>query len=167
MIRRGARKKAPGANRYGLTPGAYRVLTKYFASTFLQAMHCMRTSTGRFAPAGATKGLSARPLETFGAHTCWCSCMLGYGKALLSCFCLKRPAFLQQYKRAALLENTSGTALLVCLLNPPGVSGCPGPPAGTESGTGSGKQSPQWGSSTRWRSARPARRESTPRAAAR
>ena len=66
MIRRGARKKAPGANRYGLTPGTLRALTKYFASTFLRVMHCMRTSTGGFAPAGATKGLSARPLETFG-----------------------------------------------------------------------------------------------------
>ena len=40
----------------------------------------MRTSTGGFAPAGATKGLSARPLETFGPHICGNSCKLGSSK---------------------------------------------------------------------------------------
>ena len=43
-----------------------RTLTMFFASSFPQIAFCMLAGAGEFAPAGATKGLSDRPLETFG-----------------------------------------------------------------------------------------------------
>ena len=46
-----------------------------FASQAWYAHKC-----GGFAPAGATTGLSARPLETFGPHICGNSCKLGNRK---------------------------------------------------------------------------------------
>ncbi len=39
---------------------------KAFGTVVLQAVQCVPTRAKGFAPAGATKGLSDRPLETFG-----------------------------------------------------------------------------------------------------
>ena len=43
----------------------------------LQAVQCVPARAKGFAPAGATKGLSDRPLETFGPHTSRSACKLG------------------------------------------------------------------------------------------
>ena len=45
--------------------GPVRLWAKYFVS-FLRVQHRVLLSAEGFAPAGATKGLSDRPLETFG-----------------------------------------------------------------------------------------------------
>ena len=56
----------------------------------LQAVRCVPARAKGFAPAGATKGLSDRPLETFGAHACGCFCGLRKRKAFLLRFSLER-----------------------------------------------------------------------------
>ncbi len=53
----------------------------------------MLASAEGFAPAGATKGLSGRPLETFGPHACWYFCKGRNREFLLQCFSLKKHAF--------------------------------------------------------------------------
>ena len=57
-----------GGSNALLSPG-WGILMCLFAAC---ALFCndMDYVAGDFAPAGATKGLSARPLETFGAHPC-------------------------------------------------------------------------------------------------
>ena len=44
----------------------FRPLTKYLASFFCKLFLCILAKTGYFAPAGATRGLSDRPLDSFG-----------------------------------------------------------------------------------------------------
>ena len=54
-----------------------RRLTKVFASLLLQVIPCFLASTEGFAPAGATRGLSDRPLDSFGPRTCETSASSG------------------------------------------------------------------------------------------
>ena len=53
----------------GERPSA-QIVDKGFCFICLQVKHSMLASTGDFAPAGATRGLSDRPLDSFGSHTC-------------------------------------------------------------------------------------------------
>ena len=54
---------------------AFQIVGKVFCYIFF-------ASAEGFAPAGATKGLSDRPLETFGPITCGRHCRLGERKVL-------------------------------------------------------------------------------------
>ena len=61
----------------------------------LQAVQCMPARAKGFAPAGATKGLSDRPLETFGPYACRYACTPGNRKFPPGRFRLKKIRFLQ------------------------------------------------------------------------
>ena len=54
----------------------FKALTKVSPS-FLQVVLCFLANAEGFAPAGATRGLSDRPLDSFGPHTCETSASSG------------------------------------------------------------------------------------------
>ena len=69
---------------------AFNAVTKYVALFILQVFVWMLADTKGFAPAGATKGLSDRPLETFGPHMLWNACKFGNLKLHFSCGSMKK-----------------------------------------------------------------------------